>query len=91
LYSISIFRFQNVKKTYGNGFQAVKTVSVGIPKNECFGLLGQNGAGKTTTFKMMTGDEPLTSGQAFLSRYSVKKDIKMVCSCSHFIVFMSLN
>lgn len=65
---------------YGNGFHAVKTVSVGIPKNECFGLLGQNGAGKTSTFKMMTGDEPLTSGQAYLNHYSVKKDIKMVCA-----------
>lgn len=60
----------------------MKNISVGIPKNECFGLLGQNGAGKTTTFKMMTGDEPITSGHAFLSRYSVKKDIKMVSFCS---------
>uniref|UniRef100_A0A665XCM0 ATP-binding cassette, sub-family A (ABC1), member 12 n=1 Tax=Echeneis naucrates TaxID=173247 RepID=A0A665XCM0_ECHNA len=41
---------------------AVKSVSVGIPAGECFGLLGVNGAGKTTTFKMLTGDISPTDG-----------------------------
>lgn len=36
---------------------------------QCFGLLGINGAGKTTTFKMLTGDIPVSSGEAFLSGY----------------------
>ncbi|KAL4616614.1 ATP-binding cassette sub-family A member 12, partial [Arapaima gigas] len=45
-------------------FQAVKTLSVGIPTGECFGLLGVNGAGKTTTFKMLTGDISPTTGTA---------------------------
>ena len=57
---------------------AVKDVSLGIAKEECFGLLGQNGAGKTTTFKMLTGDEIISSGSAYLDKYSVKKDIKKV-------------
>lgn len=70
--------FQNVSKIYGSGFHAVKGVSIGVPANECFGLLGQNGAGKTTTFKMMTGDEALTTGNAYLNKYSVKGDIKQV-------------
>ena len=71
--------FQNVHKYYGNGnFHAVKNISIGIPREECFGLLGQNGAGKTTTFKMLTGDEILSSGSAYLDRYSVKSDIKKV-------------
>ncbi|KAL4225817.1 hypothetical protein ACF0H5_013807 [Mactra antiquata] len=69
---------KNVSKTYGSGFQAVKGVSIGVPANECFGLLGQNGAGKTTTFKMMTGDETLTTGNAYLNKHSVKSDIKQV-------------
>uniref|UniRef100_A0A665XAY9 ATP-binding cassette, sub-family A (ABC1), member 12 n=1 Tax=Echeneis naucrates TaxID=173247 RepID=A0A665XAY9_ECHNA len=43
---------------------AVKSVSVGIPAGECFGLLGVNGAGKTTTFKMLTGDISPTDGTA---------------------------
>ena len=39
---------------------------------QCFGLLGVNGAGKTSTFKMLTGEEKISSGDAILSnlRYS---------------------
>ncbi|XP_052283854.1 phospholipid-transporting ATPase ABCA3-like [Dreissena polymorpha] len=69
---------KNVDKIYDTGFHAVKNISCGIPKNECFGLLGQNGAGKTSTFKMLTGDEALTSGNAYLNQYSVKSNIKKV-------------
>ena len=73
-----MFFIQNVSKVYGSGYQAVRGVSCGIPAHECFGLLGQNGAGKTTTFKMMTGDESLTTGNAYLNKFSVKGDIKQV-------------
>ncbi|XP_039703060.1 ATP-binding cassette sub-family A member 13 [Pteropus medius] len=43
---------------------AVRGVSVGVARGECFGLLGVNGAGKTTTFKMLSGDVAPTSGHA---------------------------
>ena len=43
------------------GFRARLVLCV-LP--QCFGLLGVNGAGKTTTFKMLTGDTPVTSGDA---------------------------
>ena len=36
---------------------------------QCFGLLGVNGAGKTSTFRMLTGDTPITNGEAFLSHH----------------------
>ena len=68
---------KNLSKNYGR-FRAVRGVSIGIPQQECFGLLGQNGAGKTTTFKMMTGDENVTGGNAFLNKYDVKNHIKQV-------------
>lgn len=64
-------------KEYG-AFVAVNRLCVGVPEQECFGLLGQNGAGKTTTFKMLTGDTMLTEGDAFVRKYSVKSDIKRV-------------
>lgn len=41
---------------------AVDALCLGIPKGECFGLLGVNGAGKTTTFKILSGDLKATSG-----------------------------
>uniref|UniRef100_A0A4W6E3B5 ABC transporter domain-containing protein n=1 Tax=Lates calcarifer TaxID=8187 RepID=A0A4W6E3B5_LATCA len=46
--------------------------------HQCFGLLGINGAGKTTTFKMLTGDIPVSSGEAFLNGYSIRTEMRDV-------------
>nr|KAF6417721.1 ATP binding cassette subfamily A member 13 [Rousettus aegyptiacus] len=46
------------------GRAAVRGVSLGVARGECFGLLGANGAGKSTTFKMLSGDVAPTSGHA---------------------------
>ncbi|KAL8183839.1 UNVERIFIED_CONTAM: ATP-binding cassette sub- A member 12 [Gekko kuhli] len=54
-----MLQLQNLTKIYHlphRRIVAVRSVSVGIPAGECFGLLGVNGAGKTTIFKMLTGD-----------------------------------
>uniref|UniRef100_A0A8V0X811 ATP binding cassette subfamily A member 13 n=1 Tax=Gallus gallus TaxID=9031 RepID=A0A8V0X811_CHICK len=59
----------NLRKCYG-GFSkkntAVESISLGITKGECFGLLGTNGAGKSTTFKMLTGDIVPSAGRAVI-------------------------
>lgn len=60
-------------KKYGS-FTAVDNISYSVAKGECFGLLGVNGSGKTTTFKMITGDEMITSGQIYINGYDVKKE-----------------
>lgn len=57
---------------------AVDRLCVGVPAAECFGLLGVNGAGKTTTFKMLTGDIPVSSGEAFLNGYSIRTEMRSV-------------
>lgn len=57
---------------------AVDRISLTVQKGECFGLLGFNGAGKTTTFKMLTGEETITSGDAFVSGYSISSEIGKV-------------
>ncbi|XP_040315557.1 ATP-binding cassette sub-family A member 3-like [Herpailurus yagouaroundi] len=59
---------------------AVKNISVTIQKGECFGLLGFNGAGKTTTFKILTGEETVTSGDVFLEQFSITKRLQKVKS-----------
>eukprot|EP00043_Microstomoeca_roanoka_P008399 m.80908 g.80908 ORF g.80908 m.80908 type:complete len:1735 (+) comp14227_c0_seq1:159-5363(+) len=51
---------------------AVDRLSFVVPQGECFGLLGVNGAGKTTTFRMLTGDEVMTSGRARLHGYDIR-------------------
>lgn len=47
-------------------------------RNECFGLLGVNGAGKTTTFKMMTGDERITYGSAYIKGMSLESEMSQI-------------
>ncbi|XP_052051225.1 ATP-binding cassette sub-family A member 17 [Apodemus sylvaticus] len=53
---------------------AVNKVSFVVKEKECFGLLGLNGAGKTSIFNMLTGEQPFTSGDAFVKGVSVKSD-----------------
>uniref|UniRef100_A0A8B9UCV2 ATP binding cassette subfamily A member 13 n=1 Tax=Anas zonorhyncha TaxID=75864 RepID=A0A8B9UCV2_9AVES len=64
-----ILLLYNLRKCYG-GFSkkniAVENISLGIPRGECFGLLGTNGAGKSTTFKMLTGDIIPSAGRAVI-------------------------
>ncbi len=45
-------RIQGVSKTYANGVQALKRVSLTIPPG-MYGLLGPNGAGKSTLMRML--------------------------------------
>ncbi|XP_074055133.1 ATP-binding cassette sub-family A member 13 [Macrotis lagotis] len=62
-----ILVLRNLRKSYqgfGKRSTAVNDISLGIPRGECFGLLGVNGAGKSTTFKMLTGDITPSSGYA---------------------------
>ncbi|XP_037937451.1 ATP-binding cassette sub-family A member 3 isoform X2 [Teleopsis dalmanni] len=66
-----------VTKYYGK-FLAVNQISLCVKQTECFGLLGVNGAGKTTTFKMMTGDERITSGSAYVKGMSLESDMNNI-------------
>ncbi|XP_072549037.1 phospholipid-transporting ATPase ABCA3 isoform X1 [Salminus brasiliensis] len=71
---------QELTKVYpgSRSLRAVDCLSLAVGKGECFGLLGFNGAGKTTTFKMLTGDETVTAGDAFIDGYSILRDVKKV-------------
>ena len=55
-------------------------MSLGVPMSECFGLLGINGAGKTTTFRMLTGDETMSSGTAAVEGFDIRSNMNRV-SC----------
>ena len=73
-----LFAVDKLVKHYSKKFVAVKGISFGINSSECFGLLGVNGAGKTSTFKMITGDEYITKGDAYLNNSNIKTDLKQV-------------
>ncbi|GFT33344.1 phospholipid-transporting ATPase ABCA1 [Nephila pilipes] len=72
----AVLRTENLTKVYKPGqYPAVNQLCIAVKPGECFGLLGMNGAGKTTTFKMLTGNTPITSGNAFIAGHSIRTDI----------------
>jgi osmoprotectant transport system ATP-binding protein len=54
--------FEQVSKTYKNGFQPVKSLSFRVRRGEFLVLIGPSGCGKTTTLKMINRLIPHTSG-----------------------------
>ncbi|XP_043646341.1 retinal-specific phospholipid-transporting ATPase ABCA4 [Drosophila teissieri] len=75
----------NITKRYRSKL-AVKGISFHVPHAECFGLLGINGAGKTSTFKMLAGDEKITSGEAYIdgTNISTHKVYRKIGYCPQF-------
>jgi ABC-type multidrug transport system ATPase subunit len=67
----------DLNKMYGK-FCAVKSVTFHVKKSECFGLLGPNGAGKTTTISMLTGLFSPSRGNASVSGYDLRKELKSI-------------
>jgi ATP-binding cassette subfamily A (ABC1) protein 3 len=57
---------------------AVKGVTFGVRKGECFGLLGTNGAGKTTTFKALSGEIIPSYGVTKIAGFDLTKDMNKV-------------
>ncbi|SPR00973.1 unnamed protein product (mitochondrion) [Plasmodiophora brassicae] len=49
-----------------NGRRVLDQMSIAVARSELFVLLGPNGAGKTTTMRVLTGEEPATSGRVHL-------------------------
>jgi ABC-2 type transport system ATP-binding protein len=53
----------DLKKTYGNGFEALKGISLEVEEGDFFALLGPNGAGKSTTIGVLSTLVKRTSGE----------------------------
>jgi len=53
---------QNLAKTYSNGFEALKGISLEVEEGDFFALLGPNGAGKSTTIGVISTLVNKTSG-----------------------------
>ena len=54
---------EDLAKVYPNGTEALRGVSLEIPRGDFFGLLGPNGAGKSTLIHCTTGLAQPTGGQ----------------------------
>lgn len=55
--------------------RAVRGLSLAVQEGEIFGLLGSNGAGKTTTVSILTGDIPVTAGEAYVAGNSMHRTV----------------
>jgi len=65
---------KNLKKTYAAGTEALKGVSLEIPKGDFFALLGPNGAGKTTLIGIVTNLVTKTAGEVSVFGVNIDKD-----------------
>jgi ABC-type multidrug transport system ATPase subunit len=71
---------QNLSKTYPNGVEALKNVSLEIPPG-MFGLLGPNGAGKSTFMRILATLQDADTGSATLGELDVltqKEEVRRV-------------
>lgn len=66
-------KIDNLSKTYPNGIQALKNVSLNIPTG-MFGLLGPNGAGKSTLMRTIATLQEADSGSIQLDGLDVLKE-----------------
>lgn len=61
-----ILSIRKLRKAYGTGVEALKSVDLDINRGEIFALLGPNGAGKTTMINIVCGIVTPTSGQVLV-------------------------
>ena len=61
----------NLNKTYGNGFTALKGVSLSVEKGDFFALLGANGAGKSTMIGIISSLVNKTSGEVSIHGFDL--------------------
>jgi ABC-2 type transport system ATP-binding protein len=62
---------EDLRKTYADGTEAVRGVTIRVARGECYGLLGPNGAGKSTTLGMLGTLVRPTSGRATVGGFDV--------------------
>ena len=72
----AIVSVQNLVKTYGTGFQALKKINLEIVEGEILALLGPNGAGKTTLISTICGIVQPTSGTITVGGHDVIRDFR---------------
>ncbi len=65
---------RNLKKTYSDGTEALKDVSLTVPAGDFFALLGPNGAGKTTIIGIVCGLVNKTEGDVTVFEYNTEKE-----------------
>ena len=69
-----------LKKTYANGVEALKGVSLRVEEGDFFALLGPNGAGKSTLIGIISSLVNATSGEVRVFGTSVQRERSLAMS-----------
>jgi len=72
---------QNLRKTYQNGFEALKGIDLEVKQGDFFALLGANGAGKSTAIGIISSLVNPTSGSIKIFNYDLKTQRDLAKSC----------
>src|SRR2546429_2298375 len=75
-----ILSIRKLRKTYGTGVDALKSVDLDIRRGEIFALLGPNGAGKTTLINIICGIVTLTEGSVSVAGHDIGRDFRVTRS-----------
>jgi len=75
-----IVSINNLSKTYGTGFQALKNVNLNIQQGEILALLGPNGAGKTTLISIICGIVNTSMGSVTVGGHDIVADYRITRS-----------
>jgi ABC-2 type transport system ATP-binding protein len=71
-----ILSIRKLRKTYGTGVDALKSVDLDIDRGEIFALLGPNGAGKTTLINIVCGIVTASSGEVLVGGKDWQTDFR---------------
>lgn len=73
-----ILSIKNLKKTYPNGVQALKGVSLDVKKGEFLAVIGLSGSGKSTLLRCINRLHQPTSGDLVFSDGTIEKDLAKI-------------
>lgn len=71
-----MIQFKNVGKTYPNGVEALKNVSLEIKQGEFVAVIGLSGAGKSTLVKLVNKMHEVTMGDLVVNGITVDSTLK---------------
>ena len=71
-----IVSIRDLRKSYADGGEALKGVSLDIKEGEIIALLGPNGAGKTTLISAICGITRASSGSVSVGGYDITNDYR---------------
>ena len=71
-----ILSIRGLRKTYGTGVDALKSVDLDIRRGEIFALLGPNGAGKTTLINIVCGIVTASAGEVLVDGRNWQSDFR---------------